>query len=296
VQPLPGENAQETAIRMVREGATRADAQAWFDAHANDPIVGLPVPATPNTVLFKTDSLGREAFEPGALSRDDAILMFKSDALARLDVRTSVSVKQAGDTTIIRGEFYDKAGLIQGSAQRSINLAGRYAEHDGMSIAEELQGNGIATDLLRSHAAVYDQLGLTEVRVTAAGTNGLYTWARFGFDFKPVERFGAPDLAYTVQQYRESFMGQLWMAAGSPPRTAATNFSLHDTLAAVIPETVKTLDAAEHSWDFAGLIVNENGVHTTGKALMLKGRGWNGVLDLAPSSEGRAIFDSYTRS
>jgi pterin-4a-carbinolamine dehydratase/GNAT superfamily N-acetyltransferase len=53
--------------------------------------------------------------------------------------------------------------------------------HEYLKVASELQGTGVAKDILRSNFAEYERLGVDRVELNADIDSGKYAWARFGF-------------------------------------------------------------------------------------------------------------------
>jgi len=237
--------------------------------------------------------------------------MMQSEKLTQLGLRVEANSRGSisGSNTAIGATIRGADNRSLGTLSRAIGKTGPdsfKAEHGSFHLEPELQGKGIARELLASHVREYDAAGITRVEVTAAGDNGRYTWARFGFDFNfPSAAELDPNFPalppHDLTSMRESFRTQLYQRViDTLPKTidvGGTQVVPGPELAlrTTYPESMKLIDEATHTWDFAGLLINENGVEMTGKEMMLKGPGWYGSLDLTPGSEGRAIFDAYTR-
>ena len=89
----------------------------------------------------------------------------------------------------ISGEIKDKAGKNVGIFERHIyldsdNRKGKpYAYHEILRIKPEYQGKGIAADFVMGAEAKYEALGLDAIHLHAGLDDGVYTWARAGFNF-----------------------------------------------------------------------------------------------------------------
>jgi GNAT superfamily N-acetyltransferase len=214
--------------------------------------------------------------------------MFQSDAVERLGLRVLAHAGERSNGRIVKvkARIVDEKGREVASIDRSINLVDKSVYHDSFFIEPDWQGKGIAKDVLRSSISEYEKAGIERVEVTAAGQNGRYTWARFGFDF-----VNGPGDA------RSSFMNALYKRALADGKIedGATQAEITAKLGELYPATVGRIESAQHSWEFANMSLDDRGEHVAdfGKQAMIKGRGWDGQLDLAPGSEGRRIFDEY---
>lgn len=304
------------AERAVAEGVT--DDQAAADLGTDAPDIGSPDALAAERARYDADPiLGEPAALPlgtpdaygvsvtGATPTWDAqrtARMFRSQAV--LDNGYTVQAKswakdQAGNRISVTASIQlqtPRGPEEVGTLSRSIHLRDKTVSHNSFFLNDEAQGKGIATDLLRSAVREYDAAGLERVEVQAAGKNGRYTWSRFGFDFRPGE----------ADRMRASFRQQFYeyadnLPAGIVPKTGIVEgqtvvLGNDARLRAAFPETMARIDAAEHSWDFANLTVDENGqlLQNIGRDFMLHGPAWYGELDLTAGSPGRAIFDAYT--
>lgn len=249
------------------------------------PDVPTPPPSTPPAGLV-VQAL-RDAFAgtrvdvtqaDAAWNAERLTGMFQSQGLTERGMHVeakSQGSRRGGDRVLVTATIRDAERTV-GTLYRTIDTARGVVSHDLFKLEPELQGQGISKQLMASHVAEYDRAGITRVEVGAGGQNGKYTWARYGFDF-------ATPTDLTVMQ--DLFRREVATRAGITP----------PALAARMPETLRLIDAARHPWDFATLLIDEAGVQTTGKEIMLRGKGWSGVLDLTPGSAGRRIFDAYTR-
>ncbi len=210
--------------------------------------------------------------------------MFSSEALDRDGLVTRTESYHYGHQIAVNAFISTPKGGEVAELARSIDLANHVVQHDSFFMSPEWQGKGIAKDLMRSAVKQYDEAGIDRVTVLAAGQNGRYTWARFGFDFQNDASRARMRAHFEKVLARQ--IGQK-MGADSSPESVERLKEAHAVGFARIA-------AAEHSWDFAGMSV-PGIAEDFGKRAMIEGPEWSGWLDLKPGSEGRKVFDDYTR-
>jgi GNAT superfamily N-acetyltransferase len=84
------------------------------------------------------------------------------------------------DPPLIDGDILDARGELMGHINRSISRDTGVAEHGLMLLLSDLQGRGLAKDILRANINYYRKLGLSRANVSALDRGG-YVWARYGF-------------------------------------------------------------------------------------------------------------------
>lgn len=226
--------------------------------------------------------------------------LFQSPKLTELGLQVDVSVgPYAGGPgrMIINARIKDElTGKEVGSVVRIWTPGSKSIEHAEFKLAEGYNGQGIARDLLKSSQEVYYKLGIKEATVEATGSAGRYAWARYGFDF------AQPDLM--VPTMREAFRKKLLAEAAQQlviEQDAVTKRRLllvvqdPTALDRIFPKATKLIDAAEHSWDFAGLAIDENKVTLSGSQVMRTGPDWSGILDLSAATPSKKVFLAYTK-
>jgi hypothetical protein len=134
-------------------------------------------------------------------------------------------------------------------------------EHALFEISSGLQGRGLSKKLMADSMSMYEKMGVDEIHLHAALSQGGYVWAKYGFVPSETE----------------------WKALASQLKMRA--FSLHG---GNIPEGLKSIlqsDDARSIWALSD--------HPDGKAL-LQGTDWMGKL-LLKNKEAMARYNAYAR-
>lgn len=146
--------------------------------------------------------------------------------------------------------------------------------HQLLELDPELQGQGVAKELLANSIELYEQAGINRVTLMAALEVGGYAWAKYGFS--PLPGRNTRELFSAVRE-----------------RLAAID-GLADPVRAVVNRLLES-DDPKAIWaisDLEGIKVTQQGRSVAlGKALLL-GTHWQGELRL-DDPQARARFDQY---
>lgn len=161
-------------------------------------------------------------------------------------------------------------------------LRGDTAWHKSSLTYDEFQGQGIARRVLSASVALYDALGMRWVRMNAVGA-GRYAWARAGFDFDERVFDGALPAAVPALRALAERLGHDLGDAASAWEIAARREEVPPGLFESRGGDVRFLGSPT---DCEGPL---------GRVLFLCAGvwDWDGTLDLAPGSPGRAEFERY---
>lgn len=125
----------------------------------------------------------------------------------------------------VGGEVLDKDGNKVGMFIRKIYLSptpssrkGPHVYHDYLRIDADKKGQGIGSDFTLATEMMYKQMGINEVHLNAALSDGAYTWLRAGYNFKSdAER---KKVAKTVEERYQMMLKD----AGSKEKLVAGGF------------------------------------------------------------------------
>jgi hypothetical protein len=94
----------------------------------------------------------------------------------------------------VSGEVLDKDGNKVGMFIRKIYMSptpssrkGPHVYHDYLRLDADQKGQGIGSDFTLATEMMYKQMGINEVHLNAALSDGAYTWLRAGYNFKSDE-------------------------------------------------------------------------------------------------------------
>ncbi len=147
--------------------------------------------------------------------------------------------------------------------------------HQLFELDPQLQGKGVAKELLANSVELYEQAGISKVTLFAALDVGGYAWAKYGF---------CPEPGRATRELFSSIRERLAELDGVAEPVRAVVGRLLDS------EDPKAVWAIS---DLEGISVPNRGEKTPlGKALLL-GTHWKGQL-LLDDPEARARFDHYT--
>ena len=178
----------------------------------------------------------------------------------------------------VTGQVFDnETGKAVGDFEREINLNNRSVYHASFFLDKEAQGKGIAASLSEKQFAMYRELGIDEVHVTANGDIGKYAWALQGFDFKENSGYGI-----TPSSRKAKFRNML-----VDKGLLAEDPQYNNNDAKAVEAMVGDL---KHSWDYARF---EVGGVKIGKEFMLAQDSWSGTMVLDPASMNQAVFRVY---
>lgn len=161
-------------------------------------------------------------------------------------------------------------GQPVGVIGRSLNITDGIANHERLLLSPAAQSAGLGRGFLRSMLAAYPGLGLTIVRLRAAGDLGRWYWARAGFDF--ADGVMPEEMVSHVSCFADAMKIDAWDASMTPWELAASG-----------ADTSIRLGAA---FDIAGRIVPEGSALdlerdvSFGTAVLLTGPSWDAELAL----------------
>lgn len=115
------------------------------------------------------------------MSTQDATLANEAAAIQRISQGRGMSA-----TVSVNGQFYEGRTPV-GNINRvlTIDVDGKIkVKHDYFALDESVQGTGLGGKITRGLDGLYRDLGVSEVRVNAALSNGPYMWAMHGFEFE----------------------------------------------------------------------------------------------------------------
>lgn len=323
---IQDKQTQERYLQMFR------DVDDWFTGRRED---RPEVPAVPQPVVSKPVRSSRHlknlvrwhefdgvspddrerirSYLPEGWASEDLFDMYDSEEMNRRGIRTEVRVV-FGDPDDsheplngfdLIAEFYDNDDQFVGESIRTFDFGQKRMSHVSMDIVAQHRGTGITQDLLRSHVAMYDRLGMEKVSVYAAGgpgSNGGYTWARYGFDFQ--DDVGRNKIRSLLESSFESWKYELAVelaehVAPENVEALATDLFVH------LDGVFEDVSLADHSWAMAATripvpdeflpFIGDIEPIWSSKPEMAR-HSWSGTLDLSPDSPSRQQFESYTAS
>jgi hypothetical protein len=189
-----------------------------------------------------------------------------------------------------------------GQLHRTLRVGQRWAYHDLLKLDARFRSAGTAPGVLHQSFAYFDTIGLQSVAVQAALETGPWYWARCGFNFLPgsrdkVEQWAQIVLAalgstYDVTQFTHANQFALM---GTSPDDDASFADIHAALVANLNLSSADADALYRAFEEKA---KGNGSTMTermplGRAVMLTGPGWRGLLQL--NGRDRRIFEDYAR-
>jgi hypothetical protein len=181
----------------------------------------------------------------------------------------------------LSGNVLDENGAKIGDMIRSIDFQNGQVHHNLLDLGENVQGNDVGKNLLKSQVDLYNKMGLNSVHLNANIDIGSYAWARYGFEpenareWGKIQRFGHTRLSdYFEQQLPQDIVDQ-----------ARNLLNSKDPRAVYILANLRT--PVNIRWEDMGEIKNP----TLGKGLLIHSA-WQGKLDLT-NPEQMARFNSY---
>lgn len=140
--------------------------------------------------------------------------VLEGTGLAAESVEAELVIKEGKErmvlTMALLAEDGSKAGLISRHFLR--NEAGQLeVYHDTFRLNDSVQGHGLARLVQKNSFQLYDQLGVSKVRLSAASAVGGYAWARYGWELTPR---GMTELRKQIPQ-DSGVVGQL-LQSGDP--------------------------------------------------------------------------------
>lgn len=172
----------------------------------------------------------------------------------------------------------DAAGDLQEVATISRQIRYNTAEHSYFEVTREVQGKGLAKEVLRGQFEVYKKLGVTRVELDANINIGGYAWAKYGF--KPTNVRGWTHL-------RERLRSELQFLADNRTRYKELSSITDADLDAV--EALLLNDDPRAVWALADM-KTPSGVEI-GKKLLIDSS-WRGAIDLNDAAAMRR-FNAY---
>jgi hypothetical protein len=174
---------------------------------------------------------------------------------------------QKGGTGRFELRFRDGTEQVA-TATRTFNLAEKVVNHAGFNVVRQRRGRGLAKLLTRNSLAVYRELGISRVTLSAGLEAGGYVWARFGFLPSREDWF----------RVRGDVQAKL-TTVGEVPAEAkeALTYALVD-------------DDPVAIWDIADLDAKVD--DTSLGRLLLSGTAWEGLLEFS-NVDAMDRFDAY---
>lgn len=266
----------EVAGAPAAVDATQAvkDAKVWKGGQDAGTIVKV----------YDPQKLGGKEFTPARIKA-----LFQSPKLTELDLRVDVAVSlDPADRIMLRGRIKNAAGDELGSFTRVWTQGAESIEHT-FSLDATLQGQGIARDLIKGSHEIYYKAGIKEAHVLATGPGGRYAWARYGFDFANPDMIAATRSAFR-QKLLQEITQQLLVEPNGALRAVVQDPSKLDFY---FPQSTKLIAQAQHSWEFAGLALDEGGITLSGRQVLSAGSDWTGILDLRAATPSKKAFLNY---
>jgi len=236
-------------------------------------LAGADLTEPPVTACF---SEVLSAFEPSILSLNLIPNQCGIDPADGGSIRFG-GVLRAGEDQLI--------GLIQ----RRLMVGNGYAIHERLYLLAEARGRGINVVSLQGAFDLYDQIGIDRVILAAALDTGRWHWARVGFEFllesdrEAVRRWVSG--ALKALQIGDLRVDRYTSTAQFARMGGSRKISL-GALAEALPRERRRIEkiALGNNLDLGESI-------DLGRALMLTGPPWWGVLEL--NGPGRQAFKAY---
>lgn len=197
---------------------------------------------------------------------------------------------QAGGRIAFSG-FLTSEGAAVAELARVIWLRHRYANHCHLKVTARYRGNRIAPRTLIKCVGLYDRLGFEQIRLRAAYSGSWY-WAQWGFNFANVDDLVR--LQRHTQRIVDAFGAELDVSGFIRPTQF---FYLGHGTAVTLDDFI---EASIGHADQLQEIAYKNGISTHdeipfGRAVLLTGPAWDGVLNLSSESPDRLIFEDLAR-
>lgn len=203
---------------------------------------------------------------------------------------------EEGGSIRLTGFLLDDGEFV-GEFMRRLQLDRGLAIHEHLVIDPRFRGQGIGARFVHRSLDLYDALGLEQVGLKASLATGRWYWAQMGFDFVVASEVEA------IRSWAEKVCAATGIEAeGLDGLTGAPQFArLEGT------RDVSLVEMATALPDHAGRLVDiavQNGFAADdrmalGKAIMLSGPEWSGILHLDGSqrrSFEEALFERSARA
>ncbi len=139
--------------------------------------------------IFEVDGIGQNGeYKTRLFKGKDGVAIF-----GRKNRLAAAQQEHPYTQIVVSGEILDKNGDRVGLFSRMVYLDGDnaakkpHAYHEYLRIDEEQKGQGIGSDFTLATENMYKQMGIEEVHLNAALSDGAYTWLRAGYQFKTDE-------------------------------------------------------------------------------------------------------------
>lgn len=204
------------------------------------------------------------------------------------------ATSRQGGVLAIGGELYWR-GQIAATLNRRLFFGAGIAGHDLLRIEEPFRDAGLAVVVLARSFQLYDNIGLRKVLLQASLTTGRWYWARCGFDFLTDED------RRRVHAFVQYVLDALGVSIDTRGFTSAEQFALigkAQGMTTSLEAIATAVGSSQFREELEKDIAPGNGIEMTdlidlGRALMISGPSWNGVLDL--QGPGRTAFEAYAQ-
>jgi hypothetical protein len=210
--------------------------------------------------------------------------------------RAGVYVDPAlGSTITIYGRLF-LHGIQASTIHHTLHIDRAFVKHDLMVVDREMRGTGLALFVLLKSFDYYDTEGLRYVVLQADLSSGKFYWARCGF------RFLTPGDQQRVDEWFRMVIEALGLPCSTAGFSRPGQYALLEKFAGATLSIGQIAAAIPNNpWvnpNYA-IVAAENEVAIDdqidlGKAIMVTGPPWLGIMDLR--SPDRTVFDAYVQS